>query len=227
MSSATSNVIALWQSQETMTNPIVSELINYWDHLRAGRDVPLRAEIEPKDIQSTLSNSFILERSAPGTVRFRLAGVHMNELMGMEVRGMPVRAFFELSDRKRLMEHVEMVFEGPCILDIELISDSQGSASLEGRMVLMPLRNHDGEISRALGVLVTDGLVGLPPRRFRIRRQSLIPVQPGKPLMIDAALTEHRGPGLSEDPRPYNLPNRDVVSARHQLRVIKGGKVIH
>jgi hypothetical protein len=45
--------------------------------------------------------------------------------------------------------------------------------------------------------------------------------------MIDAALTGHRGPGLSEDPRPYNLPHRDGVSARHQLRVIKGGKVIH
>ncbi len=94
-------------------------------------------------------------------------------------------------------------------------------------MVLMPLRNHDGEISRALGVMVTDGLIGLPPRRFRIRNQSLIPVQPGKPLMIGAALTGHRFPGLSEYPRAYNSPNRDVVSAQHQLRVIKGGKVIH
>ena len=31
---------------------------------------------------------------APSVARFRLAGAHLSELMGMEVRGMPMTALF-------------------------------------------------------------------------------------------------------------------------------------
>jgi len=211
-----SNVVALWQRRDAMINPVVSDLIRYWEGLRQGADVPRRADVDPREIREALSYSFILDHVRPGTVRFRLAGQHLTELMGMDVRGMPLRSFFELSDRKRLMEFVEMVFEGPCSLDIELVSDAQGRAPLDGRMTLMPLKDGEGRVSRALGIMVTDGVVGLPPRRFRIRRPSLHPIQPGKP--VGDAITARAG-GFHDAPRPYDGPGNTP-----RLTVLDGGK---
>ena len=213
-----SNVVALWQRRDAMINPVVSDLIRYWESLRQGADVPRRADVDPREIKEALSYSFILDHVRPGTVRFRLAGQHLTALMGMDVRGMPLRSFFELTDRKRLMEHVEMVFEGPCSLDIDLVSDAQGRAPLDGRMTLMPLRGSDGRISRALGIMVTDGVIGLPPRRFRIRRPALHPIQPGKP-MRDAIEAGARG--FSDAPEPYDGPDRPALP---RLTLLDGGK---
>jgi hypothetical protein len=213
-----SNVVALWQRRDAMINPVVSDLIRYWEGLRQGADVPRRADVDPREIREALTYSFILDHIRPGTVRFRLAGQHLTELMGMDVRGMPLRSFFELSDRKRLMEHVEIVFEGPCSLDIELVSDAQGRAPLDGRMILMPLKDSEGRVSRALGIMVTDGVIGLPPRRFRIRRPSLHPIQPGKPVgdAINA-----RASGFAEGPLPYDGPE---PTPRPRLTLLDGGK---
>lgn len=211
-----SNVVALWQRRDAMINPVVSDLIRYWEGLRRGADVPRRADVDPREIREALYYSFILDHVRPGTVRFRLAGQHLTELMGMDVRGMPLRSFFELSDRKRLMEHLEMVFEGPCSLDIELVSDAQGRAPLDGSMTLMPLKDGEGRVSRALGILVTDGVIGLPPRRFRIRRPSLHPIQPGKPVGV-AIETDARG--FHDAPRPYDGPDK-----RPRLTLLDGGK---
>lgn len=213
-----SNVVALWHHRDAMINPIVSDLIRYWDGLRQGGDVPLRSDVDPREIKDALAYSFILDHTRPGTVRFRLAGQHLTQLMGMDVRGMPLRSFFELSDRKRLMEHVEMVFEGPCSLDINLVSDAQGRAPLDGRMTLMPLKDSDGRVSRALGIMVTDGVIGLPPRRFRIRKPSLHPIQPGKPVlagMLDPSK------GFNEAPRPYRGPEKPLTP---RFQVLDGGK---
>ena len=213
-----SNVVALWQRRDAMINPVVSDLIRYWEGLRQGADVPRRADVDPRQIKEALSYSFILDHVRPGTVRFRLAGQHLTELMGMDVRGMPLRSFFELTDRKRLMEHVEMVFEGPCSLDIDLVSDAQGRAPLDGRMTLMPLKGSDGRVSRALGIMVTDGVIGLPPRRFRIRRPALHPIQPGKPVS-DAIQAGARG--FSDAPEPYDGPDSPALP---RLTLLDGGK---
>jgi hypothetical protein len=132
--------------------------------------------------------------------------------MGMDVRGMPLRAFFEIPDRKRLMEKVSQVFSDPAVLDLELVSDAQGRAVLEGRMCLMPLTGPEGQINRALGVLVTDGLVGLPPRRFRIRHLSLARLA-GGPDNTGAIPSQ---PGQSAEPaRPFQ--------ERPALRLVQGG----
>ena len=74
----------------------------YWTALRRGDDVPSRSQIDPRGLENILSNTFILERIAPGIARFRLAGSLVNEMAGMEVRGMPVTAFFTTEARKQL-----------------------------------------------------------------------------------------------------------------------------
>ena len=80
---------------------VVADLRAYWDELRQGRAVPTRADVQPAGIGDGLDYAFILERIAPGAARFRLAGRHLVDLMGMEVRGMPLCSVLNAGSRGR------------------------------------------------------------------------------------------------------------------------------
>ncbi|WP_306044206.1 PAS domain-containing protein [Nioella sp. MMSF_3534] len=206
------NVVPLWHRKDHQMGSVVSTVMTHWTSLRRDGGIPRRADLDPQALAPALPNAFLLERPRPDAVRFRLAGQHLHHTMGMDVRGMPLRAFFEIPDRKRLMEKVFQVFSDPAIVDLELVSDAQGRAILEGRMCLMPLTGPEGQINRALGVLVTDGLVGLPPRRFRIRHLSLTRLAAGP----DSSGVIPSQPGQSADPaRP--------LQERPALRLVQGG----
>ena len=108
------NVVSLLDAGgEAMRFPVLQNVESYWESLRKGRPVPDRSEIDPRRIQTALSTSFILERLAPGVARFRLAGSHLNDLMGMEVRGMPLTSFFLPEARRRASASLEQVFDTP------------------------------------------------------------------------------------------------------------------
>jgi hypothetical protein len=148
----------------------IEALRAYWSAQRVGGDVPRRADIDPRRIAPLLPDVFIAERIAPGLARLRVAGLHLSDLMGMEVRGMPVSALIEPGDRDRLADLLVDLFDRPSVLDVELVSaGGLGRAPLRGRLMLLPLRSDLGDISRALGCLVTDEAPGRTPRRFFIR----------------------------------------------------------
>lgn len=141
----------------------------YWTALLTGDGVPRRSQIDPRGLENVLEYTFILERIAPGLARFRLAGSHLNKLAGMEVRGMPLTAFFEPSARGQISEVLEQVFVRPAIAELGLMSAGKfGRTQLQARMILMPLKSDLGDVSRVLGVLVSDGAIGATPRRFTI-----------------------------------------------------------
>ena len=72
------------------------------DHPMLQRAVPMRSDVDPRGIERSLEHAFILERIAPQMARFRLAGMHLTDLMGMEVRGMPTTALFAPAARAAL-----------------------------------------------------------------------------------------------------------------------------
>ena len=71
----------------------IAALEAYWQALRGNRMVPLRADVDPRGIESALDFAFIVERVSRHA-RFRLAGSQISELMGMDVRGMPLTSLF-------------------------------------------------------------------------------------------------------------------------------------
>ena len=163
-----SNVISMRQHQSRMDQSPLAELRSYWDGLRCGRLLPLRSEIDPREIAGALEYGFILEHLQPGAVRFRLAGMHLSDLMGMEVRGMPMRAFISPTSRPRFSAMLERVFKKPEIHEHIMVSEDSAGTVLKARMLILPLRSENGAINRAIGCLTTDGVVGLAPRRFRV-----------------------------------------------------------
>ncbi|WP_454274397.1 PAS domain-containing protein [Roseovarius sp. MBR-154] len=156
-------------TRETRTEAHLRAFHAYWNEVRRGHDVPNRADIDPRRIEPLLSNAFIAERIAPGVTRLRVAGMHLSEIMGMEVRGMPLSCLIAPPSRDAFALHLVDFFDGPAMLRMELRAKAGlGRPEIRATLVMLPLRSDLGDVSRALGCLVTRGHVGRTPRRFEI-----------------------------------------------------------
>ena len=148
--------------------PAVSRVQAYWDRLRAGRAMPHRSEVDPREIGGALESTFIAEVVAPGVARMRVAGMHLSDLLGMEARGMPLSIYMTGEARAELAQAIRQVMQG-ARAQLPLRSDpGLGKPALDGLLVLMPLRDRAGQPTRILGVLETHGQIGRLPRRFRL-----------------------------------------------------------
>lgn len=188
----------------------------YWTALRRGDDVPSRSQIDPRGLESILSNTFILERIAPGIARFRLAGTLVNEMAGMEVRGMPVTAFFTTDARKQLSSAMEHMFDTPSVVELELqIEAPRQRAPREARMLLLPLRSDLGDISRVLGVLVADEGAATTSQRFSI---SSIEMRAVDMTAASAGFKAKPRPAASDERRDVNQPNPGFAETQARFK---------
>jgi hypothetical protein len=144
-------------------------LRRYWDSMRVNGAVPRRTDIDPRNIQSLLEYALIIEKIAPGLARLRIAGQHLSDLMGMEVRGMPITSFVAPDHRDRLAHALTELFEHPAIVSMDLSAPtSLRQPAVSARLLLLPLSSDLGDVSRALGCLVSPRNVKTAPLRFNI-----------------------------------------------------------
>ncbi|WP_371153339.1 PAS domain-containing protein [Jannaschia sp. 2305UL9-9] len=202
-------------------SPMLEEAWRYWSSLRSGRNLPRREALDPRAMSLTLGHSMILDRVRPGTVRIRLGGRVMNSLMGMEVRGLPIRAIFDVAQRARAIDLVEQVFEAPATLELDLISRTD-SAITHARMLILPLQDASGAVSKALTCIALEAFDPEPPHRFTILRDRLNPLSPttgawsqDRLLAQDAA--QQPAMEMAEAGTPYTAAPR----SRPYLRVVK------
>lgn len=155
---------------------VLNQVSAYWMALCEGGLPPLRSRIDPRGIEGALSYSFLLERIATGMARFRIAGMHLTDLMGMDVRGMPISACLDPSARPGFATDLEKVFEARSKLEMSLEAERGiGRPALEARLLVLPLRTDPGNPAIALGCLVTSGQIGRGPRRFFISKRAVTP----------------------------------------------------
>lgn len=206
---------------------IIRDMRGYWNGIRKGRAVPARSDVDPREIARLLDHAFILERIAPGAARIRLAGHSLIDLMGMEVRGMPICAFLNGPSRGRFSDVLETVFKAPQIAELTL----QGKADyarpeLAARMLLLPLRSDFGDVTRALGCLVAEGEVGAAPRRFDLLHDAVFPIIDGGSILPPSPSTiGFAEQGTSFDrprapARPDSAPPATPEARRALFRVI-------
>lgn len=162
-----SNIVSLMPRRAQTAFTALRDVEAYWEGLRNGRPVPARGEIDPRGIQSALEYAFILERIAPGVARIRLAGLHLTDLMGMDVRGMPFTAMFMPESRAQIGKEIEAVCATPQVTTITLQGDQGiGRGYLQAQLLLCPLKSDLGDVNRILGCLQSNGKIGRQPRRF-------------------------------------------------------------
>ena len=200
----------------------LSQVESYWEALRGSRLVPKRSEIDPRGIEHALEYTFVLERIAIGMARFRIAGSHLCNIMGMEVRGMPLSSFIMPSGRETLASVLEDVFQRPSACDLDMVAEvGRQKPAMEARMVLMPLRSDLGDVSRVLGCFVAKGELGTQPRRFEIVTTKLRCLSADK---IEQYVPQHceidvQPTGFRE--KPTGFGHESVSTKAPHLRLIK------
>lgn len=201
-----SNIISLEPRTMEGYFPAVNEVEGYWTALAEG-GIPRRARIDPRGIEGALHNAFVLERVAPTVARFRLAGMHLADLMGMEARGMPLTALFLPEARAAAGHALDRAFDGPAKVTLMLAGERGiGRGPLDARMVLLPLLDDGGRVSRVLGALEAKGAIGRQPRRFALVESRFAPIAAPAPAVAPAAAPVH---GLAEPaPEPFRHKSR-------------------
>ncbi len=171
------NVIAMSEFKNDTGFTAIAQIEGYWDALRGARLMPKRSEIDPRGIESALEFTFVLERIAPGMARLRIAGSHLSDLMGMEVRGMPLTSFVSPGSRRQLSDAMEEVFQRPAVCELRLSAETgRDKPPMDARLILLPLKSDLGDVSRILGCLVARGDIGRAPRRFEIIGARMRPI---------------------------------------------------
>lgn len=203
-----------------MTNPTaISELETYWSTLPRTRGVPMRKDVDPVKMGALLEDSFILERVAPGVARIRVAGRNIAKLIGVEPRGLPLTAMLLPDARAQMVNYIESAFNGPSIVELSLEAPrAMGQPKLQGKILLLPLLDDHGRISRMLGVLVMSGRRGIGGRRFTICDKTAARVDPISGLR---AVTNTAAP----TPRPslrvvHRAQDIEKAEAKPALRLV-------
>ncbi|MFN3846691.1 MAG: PAS domain-containing protein [Paracoccaceae bacterium] len=194
---------------------MIAELRAYWEALREGDMLPRRDRVDPRGIANALEHSFLIERIAPGIARFRISGMIYNDLMGMDVRGMPMSCLFLGDARDRLQLDLERVFRAPSILTLDLLAErSLGRPHLRGRMQILPMLGSDGDSTLAIGVLELDGAIGRAPRRFSITQTQLEQLDRHPPTEARSDPQPKPEPTLPRPPRAQpGVPHLRLVKA--------------
>lgn len=201
--------------------PAVRLLDAYWTDLRAeaGGNVPYRAAIAPRGLDSVLDRIFILERIASGFARIRLSGQRLTDFADVEARGLPLSALFSAEARDELAGLLVRLFSTPATITLDLsIKSGPGGTASSAQMQLMPLRDNAGRITRAIGAFADPFMpLGNGPRRFTIARASVkdIPLPDGTRLNRDI-LPDVQYRAFAEDAEPLLRPGP-------RLRVIDVG----
>lgn len=207
-----SNVVSLMNRLGKAHFPALKTVEAYWDGLRNGRPVPARSDIDPRGMQSALEYAFILERIAPGVARFRLAGMHLTDLMGMEVRGMPLTAMFVPESRAELSEALEAVFATPQITTLTLKAECGiGRGAMDAQILLCPLKSDLGDVNRILGCLQSRGEIGRQPRRFEVSEVHFRPLvgNPMEQTFATSGKTASDATGFADDKQAFGKKKAD------------------
>ena len=224
MKRITDAMVIPWRRSSTEMELVrLNTLRAYWEALRdeAGGEVPARARVDPRGFSNALENAFLLEQVAPGMAKLRLAGQNLNDLMGMESRGMPFAALLMPQDRAVAERVLAQVFDDPAEAELRLRPAPMGNApDAAARMVLFPLRDRDGAVTAALGGLVSAGLTGPRPQRFEVTAIDVTPCGRAVPAPKPSVAEDRPAPGFAEPAAGFDGPKRPPRGRPH-LRVVK------
>ncbi|WP_299281863.1 PAS domain-containing protein [uncultured Tateyamaria sp.] len=220
-------IVAMTEFRAEVGYSAISQVEAYWEGLRGARLMPKRSEIDPRGIETALEYTFVLERIAPGMARIRIAGSHLSDLMGMEVRGMPLTSLITPPCRRQINDVIEDVCQRPAVCELRMNAETSATKPhLDARMLLLPLKSDLGDVSRVLGCMIAQGEVGHTPRRFDVVGAKIRPISapstvPAPPKSAPQTAQQRAGyvDGLAESAAAFksHTPRPDVP----YLRVVK------
>lgn len=135
-----------------LKHKISETLFDYWNKVRGNRTTPPRRfEVDPGKIATILPSTFILERLDADAYRFRLAGTHVCDMFGAELRGTNFLAGWQPADRASLVRHLSALSKQGAVEVVHMEAAPVARASTPFEVLLLPLRHTGESIDRILG----------------------------------------------------------------------------
>lgn len=211
------NIVDLTGRRKARADPARHAVEQHWQAIRGADGVPARDDVDPAQMLDALDRLILVERIAPRQARIRIAGRRVNDLLGMDLRGMPLSCIIAPASRGWLGDCTEALFDGPSRIDLGL-AGPRGTfrPRLAAELVLLPLRDRDGIVSRALGYADLPERMGSAPLRMEIsgERRSGVAI-PARGLPAPAPGL----PGAADDPDRLDRA-RDAAHRRQSLHLV-------
>jgi len=168
---------------------------DHWHAAKPLRDLPLKRDVGVEYMGAARDYVFLASLIAPGMVKLRAAGAQVEAAMGMDPRGMPLSALFDAESRTRLFDAIDRMARTPAICDLPIQADRGFlRRPVAGRLVLLPMRDDDGAITRVLGGLAFDTpVLGRAGSQLRIPAQETFRLEEIR-VQRDAPRPAHRRP---------------------------------
>jgi len=148
---------------------ILTSLEKDWREMCGNELRPSNAGLDPLRMEDTLPFAFVLKRTGPGASRLRVAGQKVHDLFFEDLSGRNFASLFGPASADTAAELMEAAFTLPAITSFSVVAKrSLGRRAVRGQVILLPMRDPQGEISRILGAFVTDGTACPHPLRFEI-----------------------------------------------------------
>lgn len=170
-------------------------------------DVPAR--LNPGQMHEALPHTFLMTRTGRGTGRIRVAGQGLHDLLGMDPRGMSLTAFFAENARMKIAELMESCMSQSAVVSVPLIAHRSFRRTAPAEILMLPMRDTDGEMSRILGCIVA------PPQW--LGRAAKLDVNNTAPLRFDlqeGAFPDRRC-AIRNLPAPIIRPGDRIAAALH------------
>ncbi|MBF9038987.1 PAS domain-containing protein [Rhodobacterales bacterium LSUCC0246] len=90
-----------------------TRLRQHWNSLReTSREPPKAHDLQPHILGAALPFVFLVENLGGDILRLKLGGTHLCDVMGMELRGMPLRCFLPIMNARALLPRSSLVSRG-------------------------------------------------------------------------------------------------------------------
>ena len=137
-----------------LDDPIFELLISYWHEQKLGATVPARRRIDPMAIDMALPWTLIIHRNSSHSARVRVAGQKLHEGFGRDPRGMNLDALFDQQSKPELDNYLDSLFRRPAMVQIPIRTTARIlRPSQPATMLLLPLADAQGKITRAIGAV--------------------------------------------------------------------------
>lgn len=137
-------------------------LIDHWLAVSGGFGVPRKSALDPSAFASLLPYVYVCVRDAQRTLRYRLAGEHVQTIFGRSLRGLTLDDFVkDPQSRIRTGRTFDAVLDRGCMaLGYGRVYQCMDRVVVGTRLVL-PLRSGDGAPDMLIGVTVPQDQRGL------------------------------------------------------------------
>ncbi len=90
------------------------EFLTIYEEFRGDKIAPTRADLDLRRLARMLPDITIMERSAPGSVIYRLMGTAVAERLGADLTGHNFLNYLDVTERNRIDLGVALVTQQPC-----------------------------------------------------------------------------------------------------------------